>query len=63
MTPDDFIIGSVVTGLYVALCLCGDSFVHLSEATESMDTFCLISEGFGLVQVPVGLSFRCGIFL
>jgi hypothetical protein len=62
MTSDDCIIGHVVAGLYVALCLYGDSF-HQSEAAESMDTYCLVSEGFGLVQVPVGLNFRCGIFL
>jgi hypothetical protein len=44
MTPDDFLVGSVVTGLHVASCR-DDAFVDKTEATERMSTYCLVSEG------------------
>jgi hypothetical protein len=40
----DFLVGSVVTGFYVTSC-CYDSFVHQAEATECLNTYCLVSEG------------------
>jgi hypothetical protein len=44
MTPGDFLVESVVTGLHVASCH-DDFFVQKSEATEGVGTYCLVSEG------------------
>jgi hypothetical protein len=60
MTLGDFLVGSVVTRLYVALCY-DDSFVHQSEATECVSTYCLFLKGLDLVQIPIMLIFRCSI--
>jgi hypothetical protein len=51
MTPGDFLVASVVTGLHVYSCH-DDSFVHKSEATERVNTYCLVYEGAWPGSVP-----------